>query len=97
MYFLSLLAIDSWNRWVLNFFLEISSSLSFLVSGGNPFYVLGPTDVNEEFTDNMDLKKIALKVLVVANLSLHFAALSDVTRSHMYLGASFLLILITYP
>ena len=34
-----------------------------------------------------------LKVLVLADLSLHFAALLDVTRSDKHFGASFLLIL----
>ena len=43
--------------------------------------------------DNVALQKIGLNVLVLPGLSLHFAALLDVTRSHRYLDASFLLIL----
>ena len=62
------------------------------MSDGSPFHVLGPTDANEEFMDNVDLQKIGLKVLVPADLSLCFAVLLDMTRSHKYLGAFFLLI-----
>ena len=84
---------DIWNRWLLSFFLKVTSSLSFLMSDGSPFYVIGPTDANKKFMDNVDLQKIGLKILVLAYLSLCFAALLDVTRSHKYLGTSFLLIL----
>ena len=86
-YFLS---HDSWNRRVFSFLLKVSSSLSFLMSDGNPFNVLGPTDTPKEFMDNVDLQKIGLKVLVLGDLSLCFAALLDVTRSHKYLGPSLL-------
>ena len=64
---------------LLSFFLKVSSSLSFLMSDGSPFDVLGPTDANEEFMDNVYLQKIGLKVLVLADVSLCFAALLDLT------------------
>ena len=43
--------------------------------------------------ENVDLLKFGMNVLVLADLSLHFAALLDVTRSSKYLGASFSLVL----
>ena len=58
------------------------------MSDSNSFHVLGPTDVNEEFMHNMDLQKIGLKVLVLAHLSLCFAALFDVTRSFIWVPSS---------
>ena len=50
------------------------------MSDGSPVHVLGPTDTNEELMNNVDMQKIGLKVLMLADLNICFAALLDVTR-----------------